>query len=46
MLCNNIEEAWRMCDQEAERDEDMHLPFYDDCTAAVEEADSANADNV
>jgi len=31
MICNNIEEAWRLCDPEAEHKEDNIFPVYEDC---------------
>lgn len=31
MICNNIEEAWRLCDPEVEHKEDEHFPAYENC---------------
>ena len=33
MICNNIEEAWRMCDPKVVHEEDPRIPVYDECNS-------------
>ena len=39
MICTNIEEAWRLCDPDAEHKEDDHIPSYEDCDQISEEGE-------
>ena len=42
MICNNIEEAWRMCDPNVEHEEDPRLPVYDECSEEDVNCEHAN----